>query len=246
MIFGRKKRAARAIEAETPDSPDEGSDLEDVDDPSEASPDDDSSAASPDASPSADDIEDEPDYREDGPFDIDEVDLDADEVSRIDFGSLVMTPLEGMELRLQVEERSKAIQSALVVREGSGIEVALFAAPSNGGLAGEVLADLVEITEQAGGTAIVRPGPFGEEILREVTLVDEGGKQALHRSRIWLVEGPKWMLRAVLMGGAVDDDSPGYAVMEDFFRNLVVRRGSSPLAPGALLPLEMPQDLVAK
>ncbi|MEE3553429.1 hypothetical protein QO159_30390, partial [Pseudomonas aeruginosa] len=36
--------------------------------------------------------------REDGPFDIDEVDLDADDVERIDFGSLIVTPFENMQM----------------------------------------------------------------------------------------------------------------------------------------------------
>lgn len=32
------------------------------------------------------------DWRADGPFDISEVDLDADDVQRLDFDSLVLTP----------------------------------------------------------------------------------------------------------------------------------------------------------
>ena len=42
--------------------------------------------------------------REDGPFDIDEVDLDADDVERIDFGSLIVTPFENMQMQIQLDQ----------------------------------------------------------------------------------------------------------------------------------------------
>ena len=37
--------------------------------------------------------------RDEGPFDIEEVDLDQDDVQRIDLGALVVTPFEGKSMR---------------------------------------------------------------------------------------------------------------------------------------------------
>ncbi|NHB83678.1 DUF3710 domain-containing protein [Tessaracoccus sp. HDW20] len=68
--------------------------------------------------------------REEGPFDIAEVDLEADEdeVNRIDLGSLVVTPFEGMTMQLQVNRDNEQVQSILVGDGASGLEVAVFAA----------------------------------------------------------------------------------------------------------------------
>ncbi len=228
--------------AEDADSGDDDADSDHVDDNDEDSDDEDEDEDDEDS-----DDEDEVDvldYRLDGPFDIDEVDLDADDVERIDFGALIITPFEGMELQLQVEEKSQAIQSALVVHEGSAIEIAIFAAPRSGGLAKEVLDELTEITREGGGQADVEDGPFGPELFRVLNVTTPEGQDMLHRSRIWLVEGPRWMLRAVLMGNAVDE-GPGRELLEDFFRNLVVVRGSEAKSRGDLITLTMPKNLVA-
>lgn len=256
MIFGRKRRPVPEAEepVESPASPSDALEPdEDSDDvieagtPDRADPDDSGADDSDDV-----DADDEPEpadqdlaiLREDGPFDSDEVDLDADDVARLDFGSLVVTPIEGMELQLQVEQQSQTIQSALVVHDGAAIEIALFAAPAHGGLAKEVRDELVTLTDEAGGTATVEDGPFGPQLFREVEVTTPDGQRGLHRSRIWLVEGPRWMLRGVLMGAALDEGTPGRELMEDFFRNLVVNRGSDPRAPGDLIPLTIPQSLV--
>ena len=52
--------------------------------------------------------------RYEGPFDIDEVDLDEDDVQRIDLGALVVTPFEEMQLQLQVSFRYTMILSAVL------------------------------------------------------------------------------------------------------------------------------------
>ncbi|WP_051208535.1 DUF3710 domain-containing protein [Propionicicella superfundia] len=229
---------------------DEDSDDEDSDDEDSEDDEDDEEDEDSDDEDSADQDSDEGAVsdvlREDGPFDLEEVDLDADDVARIDFGALVVTPIEGMELQLQVEEKSQTIQSALVVHEGAAIEVALFASPVRGGLAKEVLDELVALTEASGGTASVEEGPFGPQLFREVEVTTPEGQRGVHRSRIWLVEGPRWMLRAVLMGAALDDGTSGRELMEDFFRNLVVKRGTEPRAPGDLIPLTIPKNLAAQ
>ena len=49
--------------------------------------------------------------REEGPFDISEVDLDDDDVARLDFGALVATPFPGMQLQLQVNREANTGQA---------------------------------------------------------------------------------------------------------------------------------------
>jgi hypothetical protein len=183
------------------------------------------------------------DWRADGPFDSEEVELGADEVTRIDLGSLIITPWEGLGLQLQVNEASQAVQAVTAVWKNSGLEVVLFAAPASGGLAEELREDVVEEAEQGGGSATIADGPFGAEVRRVLPQEGPGGEQLFHVSRIWFAEGPRWLLRATLLGEAAlgDADAPLVAPFIEFFRNLVVRRGAKPMVPGELIPMSLPQ-----
>nr|WP_300141803.1 DUF3710 domain-containing protein [Propionicimonas sp.] len=183
------------------------------------------------------------DWRADGPFDSEEVELGADGVARIDLGALVVTPWEGLGLQLQVNEATRAVQAVTAVWKNSGLEVALFAAPASGGLADELREDVVEEAEQGGGTASLAEGPFGTEVRRVLPQEGPGGEQLFHVSRIWFAEGPRWLLRGTLLGEAAigDADAPLVAPFAEFFRNLVVRRGAKPMVPGELIPMTLPE-----
>ena len=65
--------------------------------------------------------------RAEGPFDISEVDLeaDADEVRRLDMGPLILTPFQDMTLQLQVNRETNQVQSLLVGDGRSALEVAV-------------------------------------------------------------------------------------------------------------------------
>ena len=189
------------------------------------------------------DDEDAVDWRADGPFDSEEVELGGDEVTRIDLGAVIVTPWDGLGLQLQVNEASQAVQAVTAVWKNSGLEVALFAAPASGGLADELREDVVEEAEQGGGSATVADGPFGAEVRRVLPQEGPGGEQLFHVSRIWFAEGPRWLLRGTLLGEAAigGADAPLVAPFAEFFRNLVVRRGSKPMVPGELIPMKLPE-----
>ncbi len=186
----------------------------------------------------ADDV----DWRADGPFDFEEVDLAADEVERLDLGSLVLTPWEGMGLQLQVNEATQQVIAALAFWEQSGLELALLAAPTNGGLADELREDLTEEAEQAGGSSSTAKGPFGPELRRVLPVEGPSGEQMFQVSRTWFAEGPRWLLRGTLLGeaGLTEDDDGAAEPFVEFFRNVVVRRGESPMVPGEVIAMTMP------
>lgn len=185
------------------------------------------------------------DWREDGPFDISEVDLDADEIERLDFGCVILTPFEGMQMQLQVDQRTKKVQAALVMAGPSAIEIALFAAPSQSTMVGEIRDEMIAATEKAGGRVTLAEGPFGTEVRRIVPMNDPKGNRVYHVSRTWFAEGPKWMLRGVVMGEAAQAsgiDGVSELVYE-FFSNTVVRRDHQPRVPGDLIPMTLPKSL---
>jgi hypothetical protein len=67
-----------------------------------------------------------------GPWDSDEVPDDG--IDRIDLGSLRVAPQEGTELRLQVDEQTGEVQSAMLAGDQGAIELRAFAAPRGGDL----------------------------------------------------------------------------------------------------------------
>lgn len=214
------------------DEVDSEGEVDDDDTPSELSEDEDED----------DDSDEDVDWRADGPFDHDEVDLSADEVQRLDLGALILTPWEGMGLQLQVNEANQQVVAALAFWEQSGLELALLAAPTSGGLADELLEDLTEEAEQAGGSATTVVGPFGPELRRVLPAEGPAGEQLFQVSRTWFAEGPRWLLRGTLLGeaGLTEDDEAASAPFVEFFRNVVVRRGDGPMVPGEVIAMTMP------
>jgi len=251
VIFGRKRKTAdpvdtdeEALEIVGEDAGEQEVDLETDEEGPEGTYDEvDDEEALEAAEAALSDDEEEIDWRADGPFDSEEVELADDQVTRIDLGSLIVTPWEGLGLQLQVNEVTRQVQAVTGVWKNSGLEVTLFAAPASGGLAEELREDTVEEAEQAGGNATLAHGPFGSEVRRVLPQEGPGGEQMFHVSRVWFAEGPRWLLRATLLGEAAlgDADAPVVAPFVELFRNLVVRRGDKPMVPGELIPMKLPE-----
>jgi hypothetical protein len=256
VIFGRKRKSAttdpidteeESIEIVGDDAGERGVDVDaDVDLDAEVDGDDDevddeAALEAAEGAASGDPGEDV-DWRADGPFDSEEVDLTDDGVARIDLGAVIVTPWEGLGLQLQVNEADRQVQAVTAVWKNSGLEVTLFAAPASGGLAEELREDAVDEAEQAGGTATLADGPFGSEVRRVLPQEGPGGEQMFHVSRIWFAEGPRWLLRGTLLGEAAvgEADAPVVAPFVELFRNLVVNRGDKPRVPGELIPMTLP------
>lgn len=235
MNFGRKRTAVVEKVDEAEGLEIVGADADqDVDDP-EAEP----VAAAVDDDDTDAEVQ---DWRADGPFDDDEVDLAGDGVARIDLGTLIVTPWDGLGLQLQVDEQSRQVRSVTGMWHDSGLEVSLFAAPASGGLADELRTAAVEEAQAAGGTAEIVTGDFGPELRRVLPQTGPAGEQLFHVSRVWYAEGPKWLLRGTLLGEAALDAGAGEAApFRELFRNLVVRRGTTPMVPGELIAMKLPE-----
>ncbi|MBB1483320.1 DUF3710 domain-containing protein [Tessaracoccus sp. MC1865] len=243
MIFGRKKRPAEAEQNRSATEVVDERIAEEVEDrPAEAE-------ARPEVTPieaqaALWDAEFDRDW---GPFDIEEVDLeaDADEVQRLDLGTLVLTPFEGMSLQLQVNKDTNTVQS-LLVGDGnqSALEVAVFAGPGKSSMVPEIRSEIIRATQQQKGRIELVEGPFGAEVRRSLPMTDPNGNPAMHVSRTWLVPGPGWVLRGVLLGKATfePNNEDIQVALREFFSALVVRRGTAPAAPGSLLPMTVPQQ----
>jgi hypothetical protein len=245
VIFRRKRNVVDETEPDESSLPPEDPTADDPGEPSG------------DATVGADGAEGEPDlealdardWRTEGPFDITEVD-DVDgtpELPRIDLGSMVLAGLPGAELRLQMSEETQQIVSAMLIHGDSALELGAYAAPRSGGLWRELREEIMASATEAGGSASLGEGPFGVELRRLIPVTTPEGEQGYQPSRMWVAEGPRWLLRGIVYGQAALEEGLDATAGElvTAFQNVVVRRGDEAMAPGDLLPLTIPQNLVA-
>lgn len=174
-----------------------------------------------------------------GPFDAD--DLPTGEVDRVDLGSLLVPPLPDRELRLQVNEKTGTVQAVMLAGPDGALEVRAFAAPRNGDLWSQVRPQIAADMAQRGGTATEVEGRFGTELLCQMPVRGEDGKSGVQPSRIVGVNGPRWLLRATLMGRPALEEALPEAWAETISA-LAVRRGTNPMPVGEALPIVMPEN----
>ncbi|SFC00587.1 Protein of unknown function [Nocardioides terrae] len=174
-----------------------------------------------------------------GPWDADELPEELAALERVDLGSIALAPFPGRELRLQVDEASGAVQAALLTSDEGALELRAFAAPRNGDLWSEVRPQLAADVQARGGQVAEREGRWGPELLCQLGVQLADGQSGTQVSRIIGINGPRWLLRATLLGRpAVDEE---YAQpWEDGLTDVVVRRGEGAMPVGEALPLTLP------
>ncbi|HEU4512360.1 MAG TPA: DUF3710 domain-containing protein [Nocardioidaceae bacterium] len=186
-------------------------------------------------------VESGPAGRPSGPWDASEVDLEDEDKNRVDLGGLVVKGRPGLELRLQVDEASQQVAAVLLVGREGALELRPFAAPRNGGIWDDVRKKIAAETARRGGTATEKDGDFGTELHVVMPVKTPEGQNATQPSRVLGIEGPRWLLRATLLGRPAVEPDPEHE-LEQAMRDVVVVRGSSPMAPGEPLPLVMPSN----
>lgn len=190
----------------------------------------------PGAAPAFDDAKSAPaDRAENGPLD----ESEANAVRPyVDLGGVKLVPREGMQLRLEIEEGTKRVVAVSLDLGGSTLQVQPFAAPRSAGLWNEIRAQIVEQVRSQGGETQERQGAFGPELVARIP-VTGGAAGATRMARFIGVDGPRWFLRGVVAGdGAVDPAAA--AAIDEVFRSIVVVRGSTPMPPRDLIPLQVP------
>ena len=176
-----------------------------------------------------------------GPYDADEMPADAPEVARVDLGSLQVPAVEGLELRLQVDEASGQIAAVLLTGEEGAIELRAFAAPRNTDLWAEVLPQLAADVQQRGGQVGQRDGNFGPELICQLGVTMPDGQEGVQASRILGINGPRWLLRVTFLGRPAVEQEVGEA-WEGVLHHIVVRRGRGAMPKGEALPIVIPPD----
>lgn len=167
-----------------------------------------------------------------GPLD----DAEAPVRPYIDLGGIRVVPRQGMQMRLEVEERTKRVVAVTLELDGSTVQLQPFAAPRSEGIWQSVREVLTTQLERQGGTVEESDGALGPELRCELQPAEDGSRRSV---RIVGVDGPRWMLQGLIAGKAATDDTALLAILE-VFRATVVVRGHAPMPPRDLIPLQAP------
>ncbi|MDP9117754.1 MAG: DUF3710 domain-containing protein [Actinomycetota bacterium] len=173
-----------------------------------------------------------------GPWD--ERDAPVDNLPRVDLGALRIPVVPGIDVRLEMNESQQVIAATLVGRDGH-LQLGVFAAPRNEGIWEDVRAEISStIGAQKGSVRVHEGGPFGTELVGRLP-GEAGGQVAV---RFIGIDGPRWFLRAMLVG-AVASDATKSARFEKALRDVIVVRGPEPLPAREPVALRLPKEILS-
>ncbi len=169
-----------------------------------------------------------------GPYDV--RDAPEDGTSRIDLGGLRVPASPGMEIRLDLNEAQQVVSVTLLNKSGH-MQLGVFAAPRDEGIWDDVRDEIrASVIEQGGTADHVEGGAFGTELTGRLKVDGQ-----LTPVRFVGIDGPRWFLRAMLVGKAAADRVAAKP-FEAVFREVVVVRGVEPLPVRDQVPLRLPKE----
>jgi hypothetical protein len=172
-----------------------------------------------------------------GPWDASEAYPERD---RADFGSLLVPVVPTQQIELATD--GQRFIWVTVKSGGSELRVHAFAAPRSGNLWEEVRQEIVGELASAGSAAQETGGPFGPEIFAHVPMEPGAPGTGTRPVRFIGVDGPRWLLRGLIIGPAADGHEPAEP-FEETLSDIVVVRGDHPMPPRDMLELRLPPEV---
>lgn len=177
--------------------------------------------------------------RSQGPWDLSE--REPTEIAGfLDFGSLRIRPIAGMQV--QVASQGSVNLAVLISMGGSALELRVVAATRTGDDWNELLPKVDQEIRERGAEPVEREGVFGAEVLTEFPAKDPAGQDVLQPACFIGVHGPRWLLRATLIGEAALAPDANQELIQ-VIRDAVVVRGAEARMLGEPLPIEVPAQM---
>lgn len=164
----------------------------------------------------------------------------ADGQLMLDFGSVKLPAVDGMQLRVEIDEQQQPV-AVTVMLDDTQLQIQAFAAPRSESLWAEVRQEIAEGVRGGQGKAREADGPFGRELQAEVVAVDGSGNTVRQPVRFVGIDGERWFLRGLITGAGATDLAKAEPV-EAVFARVEVDRGTHAAAPRDPLTIVVPQD----
>ena len=185
------------------------------------------------------------DTRPDGPFDISEVDTKDFSKGYMDLGAVKVPLRKNVSYRLEQEQANQKVFAVSAVHENSTLQIQAFAAPRSGGQWDEIRQEMFEQNRNAKGAKVtLEDGEFGQELLIRIPAKLPDGRQGERPARFLGIDGPRWMIRAMIMGKAALKKDEA-AILYDILKDTVIDRGDRPLPARQMLELTPPENVLA-
>jgi hypothetical protein len=176
-----------------------------------------------------------------GPWDVAELDGShpSHARARVDLGGLRVRPVPGMTVQMQVDSTTGRASSVLLVGEDAALQLMVLAAARSVPLWPSMIAAVAADATRRGGTAQRAPGPWGQVLQLQLPATTSTGASGVQPSLVVGIDGPRWMLRATLIGQAAVDQQAHDRLLS-VVQDTVVVRGEEPMAPGEVIGLRPP------
>ncbi len=179
--------------------------------------------------------------RPNGPWDVSELDGShpSHGVPRLDLGGLRIRPLAGMQVQMQVDQASGRATSVLLADGPAALQLMAIAAAKSTPLWPSTMAGITADAARKQGSTQEGNGPWGPVLRLALPATTPDGKTGVQPSVVLGIDGPRWMLRATMIGKAAVDQETMNRMM-GVVKDSVVVRGEHPMPPGELIALTPP------
>ncbi|PJJ44178.1 uncharacterized protein DUF3710 [Glutamicibacter mysorens] len=173
-----------------------------------------------------------------GPFDYDDIENTQE---YLDFGSILIKPVAGLKVRMDVEESNKRVIAVSLEIAESRIQLMAFSSSKSESLWPGISDKIKSDISAQNGEIFTRDGEYGQELLAKVPQQLPDGRAGHVALRFVGIDGRRWFLRAVIGGAAIGNEEAAN-IVDGILRDVVVNRGDKPLPPAELLPLSVPSN----
>ena len=175
---------------------------------------------------------------QEGPFDESDgtitglLDPDGEGLGILDFGAYAFVPPVNTQLQIESSEEQNLVVHVLSGQ--SNITIDVYAAPKTGGQWRFVASELADGLRNQGAKVSIQDGPWGREVI---------GSAAESVIRFIGVDGPRWMLRAVIVSSPAEAEQSA-EIARTMLSHTVVRRGTNPMPARTPIPLVLPMEIL--
>jgi len=175
---------------------------------------------------------------QEGPFDESDgtitglLDPDGEGLGILDFGAYAFVPPVNTQLQIESSEEQNLVVHVLSGQ--SNITIDAYAAPKTGGQWRFVASELADGLRNQGAKVSIQEGPWGREVI---------GSAAESVIRFIGVDGPRWMLRAVIVSSPAEAEQSA-EIARTMLSHTVVRRGTNPMPARTPIPLVLPMEIL--